>query len=209
MAELKALGIKSLPVSVRGDDVVVGYNVEDLCKTFDIDAKIGGPMHPENMMEMYRLVFAAIKRAVNQLSLDQLDWITPGRPRSLRQLLWHSFERPILGIEAHESGEYSRDMVRRYEELAQNYHTHEEICAFGDRIESELAEFLTHGEKLAKKVKSYMGPITVHELIELALGHAFQHLRQTYHYMPTIGIEPDRPLAREDYKEVPVPKDLF
>ena len=75
MAELKALGIKALPVSVRGDDVVVGYNVEDLCETFDIDAKTGGPMHPEKMMEMYRLAFDAIKRAVNQLSLEQLDWI--------------------------------------------------------------------------------------------------------------------------------------
>ena len=71
------------------------------------------------------------------------------------------------------------------------------------------ARDIAHGEKIAKKVESYMGPITVHELIELALGHAFQHLRQSYHYMPTIGIEPDRPLAREDYKEVSVPKDLF
>ncbi len=209
MAELKALGVKSLPVSVRGEDVVVGYNVAELCETFGIDPDSGGPMHPEKMMEMYRLVFDALKRAVNQLSLEQLDWISPGRPRSMRQLLWHSFERPILGIEAHDGGEYSRDMVRRYEELAQNYHTCEEICAFGDRLEPELAEFLAQGDKLAKKVESYMGPITVHELLELALGHAFQHLRQAYHYMPMMGLEPDRPLDPKEYEEVPVPEELF
>ncbi len=209
MAELKALGVKSLPVSVRGEDVVVGYNVSDLCKTFGIDAGSSGPMRPEKMMEMYRLVFGGLRRAVNQLSPGQLDWISSGRPRSMRQLLWHSFERPVLGIEAHDGGEYSRDMVRRYEELAQNYRTGEEICAYGARIEAELAEFLAEGDKLAKKVKSYMGPITVHELLELALGHAFQHLRQAYHYMPMMGVEPDRPLDPKSYEEVPVPEELF
>ncbi|MBT3352855.1 MAG: hypothetical protein HOC91_17780 [Nitrospinaceae bacterium] len=209
MAELRVLGIKALPVSVRGEDVVVGYNVADLCETFGIDPKAGGPMHPEKMMEVYRLVFDALKRAVNQLSLEQLDWISPGRPRSMRQLLWHSFERPILGMEAWEGGAYTEDMVRRYETLSQNYHTQADICAYGDQIEPELAAFLGNSDRLSKKVESYMGPITVHELIELALGHAIQHLRQAYHYMPMMGIEPDSPLAPERYKEVPVPEDLF
>ena len=166
-------------------------------------------MHPEKMMEVYRLVFDALKRAVNQLSLEQLDWISPGRPRSMRQLLWHSFERPILGMEAWEGGAYTEDMVRRYETLSQNYHTQADICAYGDQIEPELAAFLGNSDRLSKKVESYMGPITVHELIELALGHAIQHLRQAYHYMPMMGIEPDSPLAPERYKEVPVPEDLF
>ncbi len=209
MDELAALGIKSLPVSVRGEDMVIGYNVPELCETFGLEVAGSGAMHPERMREMYRIAFGALKRAVNQLSLEQLDWVSPGRPRSMRQLLWHSFERPLLGIEAHESGEYTEQMVRRYEERAQNYPTPEDICAFADRAEAELAEFLGRGDRLAKKVQSYMGPITVHELIELALGHAIQHLRQAYHYMPMMGIEPDRPLDPKEYEEVPVPKDLF
>ena len=43
----------------------------------------------------------------------------------------------------------------------------------------------------------------------LSLGHAFQHLRQTYHYFGMLEIEPENPLRPEDYEEVPVPKDLF
>ena len=209
MAELAALGVKSLPVSVRGDKFVVGYNVQELCEVFGIETKGSGPLHPDKMMERYRLVFGALRRAVNQLSPEQLDWISPGRPRSMRQLLWHSFERPVLGIEAYESGQYTEQMVRRYEELAQNYRTTSDICAYGDKIEEELAEFLKHGDRLAKKVESYMGPITVHELIELALGHAIQHLRHAYHYFPMMGVEPDRPLDPKAYADVPVPEDLF
>ncbi len=209
MAELAELGIKALPVSVRGDKVVVGYNVQELCEVFGIEPKGKGPLHPDRMMEKYTLVFEALRRAVSQLSPEQLDWISPGRPRSMRQLLWHSFERPKLSIETHESGKYTQEMVRRYEKLAQNYRTTEDICAYGDQIEAELAEFLKHGERLAKKVESYMGPITIHELIELALGHAIQHLRQAYHYFPMMGIEPDRPLDPKEYADLPVPKDLF
>ena len=100
--------------------------------------------------------FDALRRAVNQLSLEQLDWISPGRPRSMRQLLWHSFERPMLGKEAWEGGAYTEEMVRRYETLSQDYHTQADICAYGDRIEPELADFLGHSDRLAKKVESYL-----------------------------------------------------
>lgn len=209
MAELAALGVKALPVSVRGDKFVVGYNVKELCETFEIEISGKGPMAPDKMMEKYRLVFDALRRAVNQLSPEQLDWISPDRPRSMRQLLWHSFERPKLGIEAYETGKYTQEMVRRYEKTAQEYQTTADISAYGDKVEVELAEFLQHGDRLAKKVESYMGPITVHELVELALGHAIQHLRHAYHYFPMMGLEPDQPLEPNEYEDVPVPKDLF
>ena len=113
-------------------------------------------------------------------------------------------------MQTHKSGEYTEDMVREYETVANNYHTQEDICGYGDEIQAKLTDFLTDGgEALARKVSSYMGPITVHELMILSLGHAFQHLRQTYHYFGMLEIEPENPLRPEDYEEVPVPKDLF
>lgn len=166
-------------------------------------------MTPERMTEMYHLVFEGLKRAVRQLSLEHLDWVAPERPRSMRQLLWHSFERPKLSIEAWESGHFTEEMVRRYEELANNYRTQEDICRYADQIEAELTEFLRRGDRLRKEVETYMGPLTVHELIELALGHAVQHLRHAYHYFPKLGIVPDQPLEPKDYADVAIPKDLF
>ena len=207
---MKALGIKSLPVAVRGENVVVGYDVDALREAFGIEGESAGPLSSEKMLHYFEMVFDALRRVVRQIPHETLDWISPGRPRSLRQLTWHSFERPDLVMQAHASGEYTEEMVRRYETMADDYDTTEDICAYGDEIQTRLTEFLTDGgEALAKKVSSYMGPITVHELMILSLGHAFQHLRQTYHYFGMLEMEPENPLQPEDYEEVPVPKNLF
>ncbi len=195
---------------MRGADVVVGYDVDTLRKTFGIKEDGAGPLSSEKLLHYYAMVFDALRRAVRQIPLETLDWVSPGRPRTLRQLTWHSFERPDLVIQAYESGAYTEEMVRRYETTANDYRTQEDICAYGDEIQAKLAGFLGDDSGvLAHKVSSYMGPITVHELMILALGHAFQHLRQTYHYFEMLDIAPENPLPPEDYAEVPVPRDLF
>lgn len=209
-AELRAIGIKALPVSVRGDRVVVGFNIEELKAAFGIGESKRGPLPAERMLALYRLVFEAVRRAVRQIPQEKLDWVSPGRKRTLRQLTWHIFERPALCIEAEETGRYTEEMVRRYETVAEGYRTAEEICAYGDMMEARLEDYLGRTpERLARRVESYMGPITVHLLMEMALGHAVQHLRQTYHYFGLLGIAPDRPLRPGDYAEVSVPEDLF
>lgn len=190
--------------------MVVGYDVDALREAFGIAEGGAGPLSAEQMRRYFEMVFDALRRAVRQIPQETLDWVSPGRPRTLRQLTWHSFERPALVMQAHESGEYTEQMVRQYETTADDYRTAEDICAYGDEVGDRLAGFLAQGGgALSRKVSSYMGPITVHELMILALGHAFQHLRQTYHYFGMLEIAPEAPLRPEDYAEVPVPKDLF
>ncbi len=190
--------------------MVVGYDVDALREAFDIEQEGTGPLSPEKMLHYFEMVFDALRRVVRQIPHETLNWVSPGRPRTLRQLTWHSFERPDIVMQTFATGEYTEGMVRRYETLANDYNTTEDICAYGDEIQAKLTDFLTAGrEALAQKVSSYMGPITVHELMILALGHAFQHLRQTYHYFEMLEITPENPLEPEDYAEVPVPKDLF
>lgn len=209
-AELAALGLKSLPVSARGESVVVGYDVDALREAFGAEGSGAEPLTAEKMRRYFGMAFDALRRAVRQIPQETLDWVSPGRPRTLRQLTWHSFERPDLVMRARASGEYTEEMVRAYETAADAYRSPEDICAYADEIEARLDAFLASGAgALSRKVSSYMGPITAHELMVLALGHAFQHLRQTYHYFGMLGIEPENPLRPEDYEEVPVPADLF
>ena len=190
--------------------MVVGYDVDALREAFGIEQEGASPLSPQKMLHYFEMVFDALRRLIRQIPYETLDWVSPGRPRTLRQLTWHSFERPDLVMQAHASGEYTEDMVRQYETIASDYDTTEDICAYGDEIQAKLTDFLTDGgEALAKKVSSYMGPTTVHALMILSLGHAFQHLRQTYHYFEMLEIMPENPLRPEDYEEVPVPKDLF
>ncbi len=213
--ELAALGLKTLPVSERGGKVVVGYNVKELIAAFGISKAVEAPPDPEWMLEKYRFGFETMKRAVRQIPQDKLDWETPKRKRTLRMLTWHAFERPFVCMSALEKGEYNQKMATRYrttmDYAAEGIVTAEDICAYGDGIEKKLEEILV-GERsrlLGETVPSHMGPVTIHQLLEMALGHTFQHIRQTYEYLKMIGIEPDRPLAPEDYEGIPVTKDVF
>ena len=208
--ELRALGIKALPVAVRGSKIVVGFDEKKLIETFEIKKELRKPLNANAILNLTSKIFVATKRAINQIPLEKLDWISPDRPRTLRQLTWHIFERFDLCIEAYDSENYTEDMVRRYEKEANNYKTNEEICLYGDKIEKKLQEFLEEKkQKIIKEINSYMGMITIEKLFEMALGHGVQHLRHTYHYFEMLEIKPKSPLMPKDYKDIPVPKELF
>ncbi|MED5580246.1 MAG: DinB family protein [Nitrospinota bacterium] len=208
--ELRDLGIKALPVAVSGSKIVVGFDEKKLIETFEIKKEIQEPLSAESILNLTSKVFKATKLAINQIPQEKLDWISPDRPRTLRQLTWHIYERFDLCMEAYDSESYTEDMVRRYEKEANNYKTNEEICLYGNKIENKLQGFIEEKDRdVNKEINSYMGRITVNKLLEMALGHGVQHLRHTYHYFKMLGIIPDSPLMPEDYKDIPVPKELF
>lgn len=209
------MGLKVLPVAVRGEKRVVGYNARELIETFGLEE--GGDELPEPgwMWEKFRFVFEATQRAVRQIPPDKLTWETPKRKRDLRMLTWHIFERVLVCINSLETGEYTRAAVTNYRKdmdyAAAGLNTPEDICAYGDWLEKELEPYLA-GDKvglLERRVSTYAGEKSLHQLLELALGHAYQHLRQTYEYLKMLGIAPDRPLTEKNYKGIPVTTDLF
>ena len=208
--ELRDLGIKALPVAVRGSKIVVGFDEKKLIETFEIKKELRKPLNANAILNLTSKVFVATKRAINQIPEEKLDWISPDRPRSLRQLTWHIFERFELCIEAYTSENYTEDMVRRYEKEANNYKTNRAICLYGGKVEDKLKKFINKNEQnIDKEIDSYMGRITIQKLLEMALGHGVQHLRHTYYYFEILNIIPDSPLKPDDYKKIPVPKELF
>jgi hypothetical protein len=209
-ATLARLAIAALPVTLVGGRPIIGFNTRELADALDIRPQEARPLSPEDLLAKYRHVFAGVRRAVLQIPDDRLDWVSPERARTLRQLTWHTFERPDLCLQAAEGGRYTAEMVRRYERLALAYRTSHAIVDYGDQVLARLARTLTERpHSLAKEVETYFGPATVGSLMELALAHAVHHLRQLYHYFTLLGITPDRPLTDADFAGIPVPSDLF
>jgi hypothetical protein len=213
--ELANMGLKILPVSVQGDRQVIGFNAKELIETFGLSKGGDELPDPEWMLEKFRFVFEATKRAVRQIPPDKLTWETPKRKRDLRMLTWHIFERIRVCLESLEVGEYTRAAVTNYRKdmdyEAAGLHTPEDICAYGDEVEKELEPYLI-GDKtilLEKLLPTYAGEKMLHQLLDMALAHCFQHLRQTYEYLKMLEIAPDRPLTEKDYEGIPVTKDLF
>lgn len=207
---LARLGIAALPVTMVGNRAIVGFNLRELAEALGLARPEATGPSAEDLLTKYRHVFAGARRAVLQIPDERLDWETPERARTLRQLTWHLFERPDLCLEAFQTRQYTEEMVRGYERLALAYRTSRAIAEYGDTVLARLEQALAaHPQLLTTAVETYFGPATVGHLLELALAHAVHHLRQLYHYFSLLGIPPDRPLGEADFAGIAVPREFF
>ena len=212
--ELRALGLSVLPVTViDGTKTVIGFKPAVLKELLRLGAEVPRELPAAELLEKYRIVYAAASRAVSQIPNDELDWVTPQHERrgqTLRQIAWHLFDRPDVCMDAARSGEFSFEMIHQYERLAEDYRTTKDIVEYGELILRRLEAFLTDEPHLLDKVvEAYFGRRTVGQLLNLTLSGMVLRIKQTYHFMRAVGVEPEDTLRDEDFAGVLVPKKLF
>jgi len=210
MDELLARGIKSVPVTIWGDQVVIGFNPKALARLFDLSGAVAVVDLP-TMLEKYEIVLNAACRTFRQLPADRWDWESPERKRTLGQFCFHLSDRPDRALNAYLVGVYANEDRGRevqhvlgdvgFEEVARNV---EEVLR---RVTAALIGPTVIN--LDKRLETYMGDKTAGEMMDLALGHSVHHLKQLYAYMGMMGLEPVDPLGAEDFAGISVPTELF
>jgi uncharacterized damage-inducible protein DinB len=203
-----------LPVTlIDGTHTIVGFKPAELKKALKIGAEIPRDLSATELLEKFRIVFAAARRAVLQIPNDQLDWKTPENERrgqTLRATAWHLFDRPEICMDAVTTNDYSFEGIHQYERRAEEYRTTQEIAAYADEVLVKLEHFLTHeSEKLDVMVDAYFGKRTVGQLLNLTLSSMVLRLKQTYHFMQSVGVEPQGVLNDADFPGMIIPKKLF
>lgn len=193
-------------MTVVGDRGVQGYDVAALRDLVGLSADAKGALPPDELLEKYRLVFRAAQRAVLQIPELDLDWTTPGRRRTLRQLTWHIFDRAEDFIRVVDGGEFTADMVDDYMSRSNLCRTSADIAAYGEQVLTKVEELITHRrEWLDRPVETYFGTSSVYDLLTRALSMAAFRLEGTYGYMRMIGVEPSSPLGPDDYAGIAIP----
>ena len=210
MDELLARGIKSVPVTIWDDQVVIGFNPTALARLFGLSGAVTVVDWP-TMLEKYEIVLNAACRAFRQLPADRWDWESPERKRTLGQFCFHLSDRPDRALNAYLVGVYANEDRGRevqhvlgdvgFEEVARN------VEAVLRRVQAALSGPTVIN--LDKKLETYMGDKTAGEMMDLALGHSVHHLKQLYAYMGMMGLEPVAPLGAEDFAGIAVPTELF
>jgi uncharacterized damage-inducible protein DinB len=210
MDELLARGIKSVPVTIWDDQVVIGFNPTALARLFNLSGAVAVVDLP-TMREKYEIVLTAACRAFRQLPADRWDWESPERKRTLGQFCFHLSDRPDRALHAYLVGVYANEDRGRevqhvlgdvgFEEVARNV---EEVLR---RVQAALSGPTMIN--LDKRLETYMGDKTAREMMDLALGHSVHHLKQLYAYMGMMGLEPVEPLGAEDFAGIAVPTELF
>lgn len=204
--KLRRLGFTTVPVTAVGDRAVYGFDRKALRELVGLSPDPTVPLSSDELLEKYRLIFGAAKRAIMQIPQDKLDWETPGRARTLRQLTWHIFDRADVFASLVDGGEFTEGMIDDYMTRSNMYRTAPDIAGYGEEVLARIEVLLTtRRDALHRPVTAYFGTSTTEELLNRALSMAAFRLKGTYRYLEMLGIEPDAPLGADDFSGIAIP----
>jgi hypothetical protein len=209
MAELRALGARSVPVVARGGRFVFAQLVGDVVEFLGLDIETGPQLSPAELVQRLDVILAAAQRYTRQMPQAALELQLPDRPRSYRELLHHVFQIPAAFVDAVEDGALT------YENMTapppDDLRTPAAIAEFGARVRGRVASWWKTVEDRsgARPVQTYYGRQPMHEVLERTTWHAAQHARQVMALLEAQGIAPDRPLGPAELDGLPLPQKLW
>jgi len=209
-AELQRLGARSVPVLSRGDNFVFAQNIAQVVAFLKLDEKAEPVLSPAELVErMQRFIDAAL-RIIPQMPDGQLETQTPNRPRSYARLAHHMFRIPDAFVEAAGGSFFSHGLageVTRSEELTSTA----ALANYGRRVRTRVARWWqdTADKSMQATVETYYGRQKLHEVMERSTWHIAQHTRQWVMLLGMQGIAADRPLADDDFADLPMPKKVW
>ena len=208
-------GITSLPVTIIDDDeVIIGYYPKKLIPALGLEVQVDLSGKTSWLAAKYDMMLEATRRAIQQLSDEQLQQRLPWRERwTLRDLLMHVLSFPELAWLSHRHGSMSTEDMRASDTRLRDVRTSEAMAAYGDGVCQQIIAFLqSHDTAAFDRVvpAHYGGEVTVLELLTIILSHSTHHLKQAYWFITNeLGVSLVNPVTDEDLEGIVTPAALF
>ena len=210
MDELRALGVRTVPVVARGRDYVFAQELADVSRFIGREVQFRR-LAPHELVGKWLTVLEAAQRHVVQLPPERLaERATPGRDRSIRDLAYHVYQVPDSFLRAVENG--VEDLTSIYNAPPPpSVTTTEQIRDFGASVTARVRRWWAAlpDKSCAENVKTYYGLQPLHHLLERCTWHSAQHARQIIAVLEGFGIAPDGRLTAQDYAGLPLPNGLW
>lgn len=210
-AQLRALGIRLVPVVARGTDWANGAVFRDVARVAGFAWREQAMLPPPTLIARIQTILQAVGRYLAQIPEDKLDHMLPGRPRSYRQLAYHVMQIPDVFLNRVE-----HDTPYTYESLIstlpERLKTRSDLLDFGNQVQSRLKAWWSRvgrSTDFTQPGKVYYGDVSLHEVLERTAWHAGQHTRQLLLTLDKLGIAPDGPLRDSDFEGLPIPKNIW
>ncbi len=210
MQDLVALGVRTVPVVVRGSEYVFAQELADVSRFVGREVEFDRLAAPELMTKWLNVLTAAQRHAA-QIPPDKMSqWATQGRDRSIRDLACHVYQVPHAFLELVEHGEQNLPAVYNAEP-PKDITTPAAISAFGHRIAERLERWWSGvaDKSCSGTVTTYYGEQPLHHVLERCTWHCAQHVRQIQAVLEDLGVKPNGPLGENDYAGLPIPKGLW
>ena len=210
MEELRALGVRTVPVVTRGRDYVFAQELADVSRFVGREVEFER-LPASALIDKWLRVLSAAQRHVLQIPPPRLaERATPGRDRSIRDLAYHVYQIPDAFLQAVESG--VPDLAAVYNAPPPARITgSEQIAHYGAQVTQRIRRWWSAlpDKTCAGTVATYYGAQPLHHLLERCTWHSAQHARQIIAVLEGFGIAPDAPLTAQDYAGLPMPNGLW
>jgi hypothetical protein len=194
----------------RGDQFVFAQNIAQVVAFLKLNEEAGPVLTPAQLVERMERYLDAALRMIPQMPDDQLETLTPGRPRAYGRLAHHMFRICEAFTEVAGGKFFSNGLpgeVHHPEEMASTA----ALVQYGNGVKAEVENWwTTTPDKGAQAiVDTYYGKQKLHEVLERATWHIGQHTRQWVMLLDKHGVAADRPLGEADFTDLPMPKQVW
>lgn len=209
MDQLKAMGLRNVPVVAVGESYTFAQNLKDVAKFLGVQLN-RQQLAPAELAARYDSILETAQRLVLQVPVDQLgERVIPNRPRLMRPFIHHIFRIGEAFLIAYNGEEYNNTIANT--EPPDSLQTPAQVVEYGQRIRERLkAWWASNPDKnLEKKLSTYYGEQVAHDVFERTTWHSAQHTRQLAAVLERLRITPDRPLTAEQLQGLPLPEGLW
>lgn len=209
MEQLKAMGLRNVPVVAVGESFTFAQNLKDVAKFLGVQVN-REQLAPAVLAQRYDSILETAQRLVQQVPVDKLDErVIANRPRILRPFIFHIFRIGEAFLIAYGGEEYNNTIANA--DPPESVQTPQQVIAYGQQIRERLKAWwaASADKQLEKKIATYYGEQVAHDVFERTVWHSAQHTRQLAAVLERFGIAPDRPLTSEQLEGLPLPDGLW
>ena len=209
MEQLKAMGLRNVPVVAIGERYTFAQNLKDVAKFVGV-ALDREQLAPSVLAQRYDSILQTAQGLVRQVPVAQMgERVIPNRPRLIRPFLYHIFRIGDAFLIAYGGETYSNTLANV--EPPAEIETPEQIAAYGQSVRERLnAWWAANPDRaLEKRLDTYYGEQSAHDVFERTTWHSAQHCRQLAVMLERLSIAPRAPLTPAQIQGLPLPEGIW
>jgi len=209
MEQLKAMGLRNVPVVAIGERYTFAQNLKDVAKFVGV-ALNREQLPPAVLVPRYDTILATAQGLVRQVPTGRMgEQVIPNRPRLIRPFLYHIFRIGESFLIAYEGENYSNTLANV--DPPDSMKTGAQIAEYGQQVRDRLNAWWQNNtdQALEKRLQTYYGEQGAHDVFERTTWHSAQHCRQLAVVLERVGIPPEQPLRPEQTQGLPMPEGLW
>lgn len=208
MRFLATLGVRTIPVVVRGTDYVFAQSLDDVAKFVGVGHQ-AVRLQPEELIARWKVILETALDVVPRIPESMLDTRPAARPRSILDISNHVFQVPDAFLQTVIDGIEDWSVITT--EQAPPGTTQAKIIEYGKAQKERLTDWWANLEdrSCTRELKMFYGVHTMHVFLERSVWHSAQHTRQLISFADSNGVRLDKRLTEEVLAGLPLPAALW